>query len=74
MNVIWETMIDEMRAQRAEYDNRRHFTAEKDPIVESRQLLRDWTEPREIENPEVIAARTGANLRRAADADLFEVG
>jgi hypothetical protein len=74
MNVLWESMVGEMRALRLELDNRRHFTGEKETIETARGLLEQWTEPREVENPEIIAARNAMNLRMAADHDLFEVG
>lgn len=72
MNLCWEAMVSEMRAERTEADNRRHFTAEKQPIELVRAQLSGWTEIRE--DPEVIADRTASNLRTAAQHDLFEVG
>jgi hypothetical protein len=74
MNVLWETMIDEMRAQRFELDARRHFTEEKKPIEMTRDVIAQWTNPAPVESPEVIAARTAMNLRRAASQNLIEVG
>lgn len=74
MNVLWESMIGEMRALRLELDNRRHFTGEKETIETARGLLETWTEPREVEHPEIVAARSATNFRKAADHDLFEVG
>jgi hypothetical protein len=74
MNVLWETMVAEMRALRTELDNRRHFTGEKEPIETARGLLEQWTEPREVEDPQIVAARTASNFTMAARHDLFEVG
>lgn len=72
MNICWEAMVSEMRAERTEADNRRHFTPEKQPIELVRAQLSGWT--RIEEDPAVIADRTAANLRTAANDDLFEVG
>lgn len=74
MNVLWETMVCEMRALRMELDNRRHFTAEKQPIETARELLSEWTEPQEAEPIEMVVTRTATNMRTAAEHDLFEVG
>lgn len=74
MNVFWEAMVAEIRAERAEADQRRHFTADKQPIDLIRHQLSQWTVLAEVEDPEVIAARTSANLASAARDDLFEVG
>jgi hypothetical protein len=74
MNVLWETMVAEMRALRAELDHRRHFTAEKQPIETARELLSEWTEPKEAEPLEIVVSRTASNMRTAAEHDLFEVG
>jgi len=74
MNVLWETMIDEMRLTRLELDTRRHFTEERQPIELARDLVSKWTEPYVPENPTVIATRNAMALRRAANADLIEVG
>ncbi len=74
MNVIWETMIYEMRAERIELDNRRHFTEEKKPIELIRGQLREWTEVQPAEDPEIVGARSASNLQSAAQDDLFEVG
>lgn len=74
MNLLWEAMVAEMRAERAELDHRRHFTAEKKPIELVRAQLAGWTDLREPEDPELTVARTAGNFRDAADDDLFEVG
>lgn len=74
MNVLWETMVAEMRALRVELDSRRHFTPEKTPIETARELLSTWTEPDEPEDIEMVVTRTATNLRTAAEHDLFEVG
>lgn len=73
MNILWESMVDEMRALRLELDNRRHFTEEKQTIEHAREQLETWTEPREID-PQVVVARSSTNMRTAAEHDLFEVG
>lgn len=74
MNVLWEAMVTEMRAERAELDHRRHFTKDKEPIRLVRTDLAGWTEIKPAEDPEVVALRSATNLRQAADDDLFEVG
>jgi hypothetical protein len=74
MNVLWETMVDEMRAARLELDNRRHFTEERKPIELARDVLAKWTEPYVPENPEILAAKNAMSLRRAASHDLIEMG
>lgn len=74
MNVLWETMIAEMRAERFEADARRHFTPEKKSIELIRQQLAEWTTVPEPEDPEITIARTANNLRLASQDDLFEVG
>lgn len=71
MNVLWEAMIAEMRAERSDIDSRRHFTAEKDPIVDSRRLI-DQLMTLADEDPEVITAHTATSLR-IAGSDV-EVG
>lgn len=73
MNVLWETMIDEMRAVRYELDARRHFTAERKPIELTRDTITGWTNPT-VENPQIVAAQTAMALRRAASQNLIEVG
>jgi hypothetical protein len=74
MNVLWETMVAEMRAARFELDARRHFTEERQPIELARDLIAKHTEPFIAESPAVLATRNAMNLRRAANADLIEVG
>jgi hypothetical protein len=74
MNVLWETMVAEMRLVRLELDTRRHFTEERAPIELARDLIARHTEPFIAENAEVLATRNAMNLRRAANADLIEVG
>lgn len=73
MNVLWETMIDEMRAVRAELDQRRHFTPEKQPIELARDLVTQWTGGIE-RTPADIADDNAMSLRRAASQGLIEVG
>jgi hypothetical protein len=67
-------MVAEMRAERAEADNRRHFTEDKKPIELVRDQLAGWTEVTEPEDPEVVTARSAAAMRLVADDDMFEVG
>lgn len=74
MNILWETMIDELRLTRLELDNRRHFTEEKQPIELARDLVARWTEPYEPPNPEITAASTAMSLRKAAGHGLIEMG
>jgi hypothetical protein len=74
MNVLWESMIDEMRLVRLELDTRRHFTEEGQSFELARDLIAQWTEPFIPENPSVVAAKNAMALRRAANADLIEVG
>lgn len=74
MNVLWETMIGEMRAQRAELDNRRHFTEEKKPIIDSRTLIDEWLAPGPTVDAEAVALNNAKNMQLAADNDLFELG
>lgn len=71
---MWEAMVEEIRAERAEADQRRHFTEDKKPIELIRNQLVGWTDPRPAEDPEAVAARSSTALRAAADDDLFEVG
>lgn len=74
MSLLWEAMVDEMRAERAELDHRRHFTEAKKPIELTRTLLAGWTDIAEDEDLEVVAARSGTHMRTAAESDLIEVG
>jgi len=74
MNVLWEAMVAEMRATRFELDARRHFTEDRKPIELARDLIAQHTEPFIVESPDVLATRNAMNLRRAANADLIEVG
>ena len=74
MNVLWESMVDEMRLTRMELDARRHFTEERQPIELARDLIAKWTEPYVAENPAVVASRNAMAMRRAANANLIEVG
>lgn len=67
-------MVDEVRAERAEADHRRHFTEDKQPIELFRQQLAGWTDVHEAPDPEVVAARSATNLTTAARDDLFEMG
>lgn len=71
---MWEAMVDEMRAERAELDHRRHFTEDKKPVDLVRYQLADWTELKPAEDPEIVTARSSSALRNAADDDLFEMG
>lgn len=74
MNLLWEAMVAEMRAERLELDNRRHFTPEKKPIELVRHQLAGWTELKPARDPEVAVARTATSFTAAAGDDLFEVG
>lgn len=74
MNLLWEIMIAEMRAERAELDHRRHFTEEKRPIELIRGQIAEWTAIPEKQDLEVITSKTAGGLRMAAKDDLFEVG
>lgn len=74
MNILWEVMVTEMRAERLELDNRRHFTPEKKPIELTRVLLADWTTISEPEDIEIVTSRSATNLRMAEQDNLFEVG
>lgn len=67
-------MIAELRATQLEADNRRHFTAEKQPIQLARTFVDEATTPGPTPDPQLMAAKTATNLRLAAEADLFEVG
>lgn len=69
---MWEAMVAEMRAERAEADHRRHFTEEKKPIELVRNQLADWTSL--PEDPAVSVERSAGHLATAAKDDLFEVG
>lgn len=71
MNLLWEAMVEEMRAERIELDVRRHFTAEKKPIELTRALLHEWTGDHETDL-EILAAQTADSWRLAGD--LIEVG
>lgn len=72
MNLCWEAMVAEMRAERLEADNRRHFTPEKKPIELVREQLAGWTEI--TEPPEFVAARSAGHMRDASRDDMFEMG
>lgn len=74
MNVLWETMIDEMRAVRFELDARRHFTPEKQPIEMTRDLVAKWTGNAPERTSEQAAAESALSLRHAASQGLIEVG
>lgn len=74
MNILWEAMVTEMRAERLEADNRRHFTPEKQSIELIREQLAGWTEQQPSEDPEMVALRSASAMRQAADDDLFELG
>ncbi len=72
MNLCWEAMVAEMRAERAEADSRRHFTPEKKPIELVRDQLAGWTSI--PDDPEIVAERSASHMRDASRDDLFEVG
>lgn len=72
MNLCWEAMVAEMRAERAEADNRRHFTEDKKPIELVRDQLAGWTSLAEA--PEFVAERSAGRMRDAARDDLVEMG
>jgi len=67
-------MVAEMRAERMELDNRRHFTPEKQPIELTRQHVDRWTLPREAKPLEIVTGRSAGNLSTAAKHDLIEMG
>lgn len=67
-------MVAEMRAERLELDNRRHFTPDKQPIELTRQHIHRWTIGREAKPTETVVARTAGNLNTAAQDDLIEMG
>lgn len=71
MNVLWEAMVAEMRAVRAELDHRRHFTEDKQPIELTRDLLVEWTGGTTVD-VQLTATRTATSLSLASD--LIEVG
>lgn len=72
---MWEAMVAEMRAERAEADSQRHFTKPNKQIELVRPHLSLWTELREPEPIEQITARSSNALRQMAnDEDMFEVG
>lgn len=66
-------MIAEMRLERLELDNRRHFHKEGEQIELTRQHVHRWTIPREAKPTEVVTARSAGNLNTAAQHDLIEV-
>lgn len=74
MLLLWEAMVAEMRAERAEADARRHFTGDGKQIELARAEIAAWTEPAPELDPEVIALRSGGALRAIANDDLIEVG
>lgn len=74
MNVLWEAMVEEMRAERTELDNRRHFTPEKQPIELVRALIAEWTTVDEPVDLQLVASHTAANFHSANEDDLFEMG
>src|SRR5688572_15515401 len=55
-NVLWETMIQELRAVQSDVDARRHFTPENKPIRDARGFVADLF-PKVIEYrpPELVA-------------------
>lgn len=67
-------MVDEMRAERTELDNRRHFYKPGEPIELTRQHIHRWTIGREAAPVEVKVSRTAGNLSTAAQHDLIEMG
>lgn len=66
-------MVAEMRLERLELDNRRHFTPEKKPIETARQHIDRWTMPREAKPVEVVTSKSAGNLNTAAQHDLIEM-
>jgi hypothetical protein len=69
---MWEAMVAELRAVRAEADHRRHFTEDKKPIELVRDQLAGWTSI--TEDPAFVAERSAGRMRDAARDDLFELG
>lgn len=66
-------MVDESRALHRDFDARRHFTPEKQPIQDARTWLDDLTTA--AAPPAAIAASiTGGGLDRADEAGLIEMG
>lgn len=74
MNVLWETMVDEMRAVRFELDARRHFTAERQPIELTRDVIAEWTGNAPEPSAQLRTHQTAMSLHRAASQGLIEVG
>lgn len=71
---MWEAMVAEMRAERAELDHRRHFSPDKKPITLTRALLHEFTAPGRPVDLEQVASTTSLALSTAAADDLFEMG
>jgi uroporphyrinogen-III decarboxylase len=65
-------MVAELRAERAEAEDRRKFTPEKKPIELVREQMAAWTDL--ARDPEVIAEHTAMQLRAASNDELIEVG
>lgn len=66
-------MVAEMRAQRLELDNRRHFSGEGEPIQDSRAFIAELLEF-EYPDPEQVVAKSAMSFQTAAVDDVFEVG
>lgn len=66
-------MVAEWRATQADVEARRHFTPEKEPIVDARGVIDGWIAPA-LESLETRAARSTTSLSKAAQIGLIEVG
>lgn len=66
--------MEELRASQADIEARRHFTEPKQPIKDTRTVLREMTQPRPELPFEDRMAVSASKLRKAADDGFVEVG
>jgi hypothetical protein len=71
---MWEAMVGELRAKQVDINARRHFTPEKEPIRDTREVIEEWVNPAPPRPVHEVATATASSMRSAAESGLIEVG
>jgi len=66
--------VDDTRAAQIDFDARRHFTTDGEPIHESRQVLDKLAVPDSATGVRASPSGTASSLTLAAEQGLLEVG
>lgn len=67
-------MIAEFRAAQIDLDARRHFTPEKQAVVETRHMIEEALASTAGPSPALRSASTASSFKTAADVGFVEVG